>query len=65
MKTLTIAISDEKLQQLQKLAQKADMTPEQLLTSQLDKWLNEPEDDFQQVTRYVLEKNRELYQRLS
>jgi antitoxin FitA len=65
MTSLTIKIPDKQLQQLQQLAQAQGISTEQLLQTQIEKWLNQPPDDFKQVADYVLSKNAQLYQRLA
>jgi predicted transcriptional regulator len=65
MTTITIPISDERLQRLKELAQEARVTPEELVRVSVEEWLSRPKDDFAAVARYVLQKNAELYRRLA
>ncbi len=65
MNTLTINISDEKLNQLKQIAQKKGITTEELLQSKINEWLTENPDNFDQIADYVLKKNAELYKRLA
>ncbi len=65
MNTITIAISDESLKRLRKLAKNASISPEEFARASLDEWLNHPRDDFEKATSYVMKKNADLYHRLS
>lgn len=65
MTSLTINLSDDKLYQLQEIAQERGMTTEQLLQTKINEWLTSNTDDFNKVTNYVLTKNSELYKRLA
>jgi antitoxin FitA len=65
MTTITIPISDDQLNQLKALAEKAGITPEELARAGLEEWLARPHDDFREAARYVLRKNAELYRRLA
>jgi antitoxin FitA len=62
--TLTIELSEERLERLRKLAQKAGVTPEELAQARLGEWLEQSEEEFQRAAQYVLRKNAELYRRL-
>jgi predicted transcriptional regulator len=64
MTTISIPLSDERLQRLRELAQEAKVTPEELVRASVEEWLSRPKDDFAQAARHVLEKNAELYRRL-
>src|SRR5262249_61835108 len=65
MTTISVPISEERLQQLQELAQRAKVSPEELARAGLEDWLRQPREDFAQAARYVLQKNAELYRRLA
>ena len=65
MTSLTINLSDEKLHQLQKIAEKRGITIEEVLQTKINEWLTPNLDDFNQVANYVLTKNAELYNRLA
>jgi hypothetical protein len=65
MSTITIQLPDDRMQQLQKLAQDAKMPAEELLRARVEEWLNAPDEDFLKAAHYVLKKNEELYQRLA
>jgi predicted transcriptional regulator len=65
MTTITVPLSEELLQQLQELARRANVPPEELARAGLEEWLRQPREDFAEAARHVLEKNKELYRRLA
>jgi antitoxin FitA len=65
MSTLTIPLSEERLERLRTIAQQAGVTPEELARASLEEWLGRPREDFLQAAQYVLKKNAELYRRLA
>lgn len=65
MTTITIALSDERLTKLKEMAKELGVTPEELVRVSLEELLARPGNDFRQAVTYVLNKNRDLYQRLA
>jgi predicted transcriptional regulator len=65
MTTITVPLSDDRLERLKELAQQAGISPEELARAGLEEWLARPREDFQQAADYVLRKNAELYRRLA
>lgn len=65
MSTITIQLPDERMMQLQKLANEAKVRPEDLLQARVEQWLSESGQDFMTAAQYVLKKNEELYRRLA
>ena len=65
MATITIDISDSQLQKLQDLARVHRVSPEALISANLESWLSLPSPEFMDAAKYVLKKNAELYQRLA
>ena len=65
MTTLTVALTEQLMDRLKALAREAGISPEELVRAILEVWLSGPKKDFVQAARYVLEKNAELYRRLS
>ncbi len=61
---ITIDLNDEQLEQLRKVADSLGIDPSQLAQATLADQLSQPTEDFQKASEYVLEKNRELYERL-
>ena len=65
MSTLTIALSEERLQKLEEIAQRFQIAPEELVRVSIEELLSLPAEDFRQALDQVLSKNAELYQRLA
>jgi len=65
MSTLTIALSEERLQKLEEIARRFQIAPEELVRVSIDELLSLPEEDFRRALDLVLTKNAELYQRLA
>jgi antitoxin FitA len=65
MTTITVSISDDRMQKLRERATLYHVAPEELVRVSLDDLLARPEEDFRQAVEYVLNKNTELYQRLA
>ncbi len=65
MSTITIALSDDRLQKLREIATRLQVAPEDLVRVSIEEWLTRPEEEFQQALAYVLNKNAELYRRLA
>ena len=64
MDSMEVKLSDEQLSKLQKLATQNDVSPEELLQSQVDFWLSR-DSDFGSAVQHLLQKNAELYRRLA
>ena len=65
MTTITISISDDGLRKLREKASYYQVAPEDLVRVTLEDLLDRPTEDFRQALEQVLDKNRELYQRLA
>jgi len=65
MVTITVTVSEDRLQKLQDLAKQFNIPTEELLRVSLEELVARPQEDFQKALEYVLEKNKELYQRLA
>ncbi len=65
MTTITISISDDRMQKLREIASRFQVAPEELVRVSLEDLLARPAEDFRQALEYVLNKNAELYQRLA
>ncbi len=59
-----INVSDEQFKELKQLAHKNHVSPEELLRTNVEKWLSYSQNDFDQAARYILEKNAEFYRLL-
>ncbi|MDJ0556087.1 MAG: DNA-binding protein [Microcoleaceae cyanobacterium MO_207.B10] len=64
MNQITIQLSTEQYQYIQKIANQQKTSPEKILESKITEWLKESQTDFNQAANYVLTKNSELYKRL-
>ena len=65
MSTLTIALSEERLQKLEEIARRFQIAPEELVRVSIDELLSLPAEDFPRALEQVLSKNADLYQRLA
>ncbi|MEP7135550.1 MAG: DNA-binding protein [Chloroflexota bacterium] len=65
MVTITVTLSEDRLQKLQELAKQFRIAPEELLRVSVEELIARPQADFQKALGYVLEKNKELYRRLA
>jgi hypothetical protein len=65
MTSITIPISDDRFAQLQARAEAAGLSPEEFLSRQVEQLLESPAEAFLEAAAHVLEKNAELYRRLS
>jgi hypothetical protein len=64
MTTISIPLSEERLDQLRKWAEQSGLSPEEFLRRRVEQLL-EPNEQFREATDYVLQKNAELYRRLA
>jgi len=62
---LSVEMTDEQQRRLAKEAKRLNVAVEDLAGAAVRDLLAEPEGEFQQAAKRVLEKNRELYRRLS
>lgn len=65
MSSITIDLSPERLLELQKLAARLGVRPEELARLSVEELLAQPDEAFEDAADYVLGKNRELYRRLA
>lgn len=65
MNSLTITLSEEYMAKLKALSNQLGTSPQELLQMSIEDLLAEPETAYQHAKRYVLKKNKELYQRLA
>jgi predicted transcriptional regulator len=65
MVTITVTLSEDRLQKLQELAAQFRIAPEELLRVSVEELIARPQADFQKTVDYVLKKNKELYKRLA
>jgi predicted transcriptional regulator len=63
--TLTISLSNERLSKLKEIATHLGVSPEDLVRASVEELVTRPEEAFERVVEYVLDKNAELYRRLA
>ena len=65
MNVITITLPDDRLAQLQEMAARFQVSPEELVRVGVEEFLAQPDDMFQRAVAAVLKKNAELYRRLA
>lgn len=65
MSSITIDISEERLAELRKIAAGFNISPAELARISIEELLAQPDEQFDRVAKYVLEKNAALYGRLA
>lgn len=65
MATLTISLSDEEMRRLEALGKHEGLTVEQIARLGIHDFIGQPDDAFRAAAKRVMEKNAELYRRLS
>lgn len=65
MTSILVPISEEKLEELKQRAMQYNIAPEKLVQAAVDELLARKDDNFRRSMEYVLQKNKELYQRLA
>ena len=65
MATLTRPLSDEEIRRLEVLGKREGLTVEQIVRLSVCDFIAQPDDTFHAAAKRVMEKNAELYRRLS
>ena len=65
MSTITVTVSDDRLAKLKEIAGRFNILPEDLMRVSIDELLTRPKEDFEKAAEHVLNKNSELYRRLT
>jgi hypothetical protein len=65
MNAITVTLSDDRLAQLQEMATRFQVSPEELVRVGVEELLAQPDEVFQQAVAAVLKKNADLYRRLA
>jgi hypothetical protein len=65
MQTIEIQLPEQIAAKLVEAAQRLGVTVEDLLQASVEEKLARLDEDFLSATSYILEKNKELYQRLA
>lgn len=65
MTTISVPLEDRELDELKQRASDLGVAPETLAHRAIQELLKRSDQEFQVAMEYVLEKNKELYQRLA
>ena len=65
MTTVTVSLSDEEMRRLEELSKRKGLTVEQMVRLGIKDFIGQPDESFRTTARRVMEKNAELYRRLS
>jgi hypothetical protein len=65
MTTITIELSDERAQELEEIADRFGVGPEELARVGLEGLLLGTEEEFRRIFNYVISKNATLYDKLA
>lgn len=65
MTRIIVEIDDNKAAILKDKAKKFGLLPEQFVSASIEDLISQPEPDFEEAMRKVLDKNRGLYERLA
>jgi hypothetical protein len=65
MKVLELQLPEQTASKLQKAAERLSVSPEELSIQSIEEKLTQLEEEFRRSAEYVLNKNADLYRRLS
>lgn len=65
MPEITISLSAENMEKLRRIAIQLRVSPEELVRITVEEFLSRPDEDFEEIANYLLDKNAELYERLA
>lgn len=65
MATLTISLSDEEMKRLEALGKREGLTVEQMVRLSINNFISQSDESFRVAAKRVMQKNAELYRRLS
>ncbi len=63
--SISVQLDDEQSKRLEERARELGVDPRDLAKAAVNDLLTRPADDFDRAASFILEKNRELYRRLS
>ena len=63
--TITVDLTEDQLKRLDQLAKQLSVDPRELASAAITSLISSPTEDFERAVQYVLEKNKDLYRRLS
>ena len=65
MSNITVTLSDDRLAKLKNIAERYNVTLEDLVKVTIDEFIAQPDEAFQKAAQHILNKNSELYRRLA
>ena len=65
MATITISLSDEEMRRREELSKREGLTVEQMVSLSIHDLIGQPDNAFHAAAKRVMEKNADLYGRLS
>ena len=65
MTSITIALSEDRLEKLEEIASRLGIMPEELVLVSIEELLTRPAADFERAADHLLAKNADLYQQLA
>ncbi len=65
MATLTISLSDEEMRRLEELSKREGLSVEQMVRLSINNFIGQSDESFLTAATRVMEKNANLYRRLS
>lgn len=65
MPEITISLSAEDMEKLRRIAIQLRVSPEELVRITVEEFLSRPDEDFEEIANYLLDKNADLYERLA
>ncbi|HEX5708991.1 MAG TPA: hypothetical protein VFX96_16945 [Pyrinomonadaceae bacterium] len=65
MSNITIELSPERLSELERLAARLGVSPQELARLSVEELLSQTDEEFERAADRVLRKNAELYRRLA
>ena len=63
--SISFQLDDEQARRLTEVARELNVDPAELAKAAINDLVSRPSSDFDRAARYVLDKNHELYRRLS
>lgn len=65
MSRITLDISDDWISEINRKADRLGISKEELIQFTIGDIIGRPDEDFERAAKYVIDKNAELYKRLS
>jgi antitoxin FitA len=63
--TISIELTPEQAERLRDRAESQGLQPEEFATAAIQNLIAQPDEEFLRIAEYIVEKNAELYRRLS